>query len=224
MFCYDCLPQIHLPLHILMQHNITAQCVVPVQARSDSSEWQDKWQHAVKELADVKERAWTLLEEKDVQLQALKVTHVTLKQAYSRHPGRSLVQRLLSCHCMALSWLVMYSCIVLTFSAAQLLLLFRQPAVSRWCLSSCSCIPSIICFSLQHGNLSLRCSPPPSSSTPNPSLSQRKPLVNRELLCSDPSCCVSFLFPYTALAPSLAVYTPTHSLLTPATPHYGVPC
>lgn len=43
------------------------------QARSEGSEWQDKWQHAVKELADVKERAWSLLEEKDLQLQALKV-------------------------------------------------------------------------------------------------------------------------------------------------------
>ena len=44
-----------------------------MQARSEGSEWQDKWQQAVKELADVKERAWSLLEEKDLQLQALKV-------------------------------------------------------------------------------------------------------------------------------------------------------
>lgn len=56
-------------------------CVYPcckyiagVQARGEASEWQDKWQQAVKELADVKERAWTLLEEKDLQLQSLKVT------------------------------------------------------------------------------------------------------------------------------------------------------
>ncbi len=45
-----------------------------VQGRSESSEWQDKWQQAVKELADVKERAWSLLEEKDLQLQSLKVS------------------------------------------------------------------------------------------------------------------------------------------------------
>ena len=43
------------------------------QRRSETSEWQEKWQQAVKELNDVKERAWTLLEEKDMQLQALKV-------------------------------------------------------------------------------------------------------------------------------------------------------
>ena len=60
---------------------------MPLQAHSDSSEWQDKWQHAVKELADVKERAWTLLEEKDVQLQALKVPHVAVKQLWLQHPG-----------------------------------------------------------------------------------------------------------------------------------------
>lgn len=45
-----------------------------VQGRSESSEWQVKWQQAVKELADVKERAWSLLEEKDLQLQSLKVS------------------------------------------------------------------------------------------------------------------------------------------------------
>ncbi len=45
------------------------------QGRSEASEWQEKWQQAVKELADVKERAWSLLEEKDLQLQALKVRH-----------------------------------------------------------------------------------------------------------------------------------------------------
>ena len=57
-------------------HICVAQAFVAcIQGRRESSEWQDKWQHAVKELADVKERAWTLLEEKDVQLQALKVTH-----------------------------------------------------------------------------------------------------------------------------------------------------
>ncbi len=44
-----------------------------MQGRNESSEWQDKWQQAVKELADVKERAWSLLEEKDLQLQSLKV-------------------------------------------------------------------------------------------------------------------------------------------------------
>lgn len=33
-----------------------------------------KWGQAVKELADVKERAWSLLEEKDLQLQSLKVS------------------------------------------------------------------------------------------------------------------------------------------------------
>ncbi len=49
-----------------------------VQGRSESSEWQDKWQQAVKELADVKERAWSLLEEKDLQLQSLKVTSLPL--------------------------------------------------------------------------------------------------------------------------------------------------
>lgn len=96
----------------------TSACAAAVQARSDSSEWQDKWQHAVKELADVKERAWTLLEEKDVQLQALKVTHVA--QAYLQHPGCSLVQRLSSCHYMALSWLVLHSCIMHTLSVLLL--------------------------------------------------------------------------------------------------------
>lgn len=49
-----------------------------MQGRSESSEWQDKWQQAVKELADVKERAWSLLEEKDLQLQSLKVTSLPL--------------------------------------------------------------------------------------------------------------------------------------------------
>lgn len=46
--------------------------VTLAQARGETSEWQDRWQQAVKELADVKERAWTLLEEKDLQLQSLK--------------------------------------------------------------------------------------------------------------------------------------------------------
>ena len=49
-----------------------------MQGRNESSEWQDKWQQAVKELADVKERAWSLLEEKDLQLQSLKVTSLPL--------------------------------------------------------------------------------------------------------------------------------------------------
>lgn len=44
-----------------------------VQARSEVAEWHDKWERISKELADVKERAWSLLEEKDLQLQSLKV-------------------------------------------------------------------------------------------------------------------------------------------------------
>ena len=44
-----------------------------LQGRSEVAEWHDKWQHISKELADVKERAWSLLEEKDLQLQSLKV-------------------------------------------------------------------------------------------------------------------------------------------------------
>ena len=50
-----------------------AMCLWFVQAESEAREWQERWQQAVKELADVKERAWSLLEEKDTQLQALKV-------------------------------------------------------------------------------------------------------------------------------------------------------
>ena len=45
-----------------------------MQGHDERSDWQEKWQQAVKELNDVKERAWTLLEEKDAQLQALKVS------------------------------------------------------------------------------------------------------------------------------------------------------
>lgn len=44
-----------------------------LQGRSENSEWQEKWQQAEKELTEVKQRAWTLLEEKDQQLSALKV-------------------------------------------------------------------------------------------------------------------------------------------------------
>ena len=45
-----------------------------LQGRSEAAEWHDKWEHISKELADVKERAWSLLEEKDLQLQSLKVS------------------------------------------------------------------------------------------------------------------------------------------------------
>ena len=62
-----------------------------MQARSEGSEWQDKWQQAVKELADVKERAWSLLEEKDLQLQALKVP---LLHHYHMHVAYCMLLRL----------------------------------------------------------------------------------------------------------------------------------
>ena len=43
------------------------------QGRSEAADWHEKWEQISKELADVKERAWSLLEEKDLQLQSLKV-------------------------------------------------------------------------------------------------------------------------------------------------------
>lgn len=116
----------------------------PVQARSDSSEWQDKWQHAVKELAEVKERAWTLLEEKDVQLQALKVPHVALK--FECHcPGllfyaEAVIMLLHSINLSCYAWLQDAS----AFAAVL-------AAMSCWCLLFCCCNASIVLFSPQHG-------------------------------------------------------------------------
>lgn len=67
----------------------------------------------------MKERAWTLLEEKDVQLQALKVPHAALKAIQLPHNMLTLPATT-ACCCLNLSCLL--------------------NAMSCWSLSSCYCM------------------------------------------------------------------------------------
>ena len=79
-----------------------------VQAEGESREWQGKWQQALKELADVKERAWSLLEEKDLQLQSLKVTTPRCSKTDLQHVY-SICYIICCCQVAALPMLVLLS-------------------------------------------------------------------------------------------------------------------